>query len=153
MRGRKPVPPYLKLLRGNPGKRAIHPEPQPKSAGVPEPPDYLLPLAADAWRRLAPELTRLGLLTVLDHHAFAAYCTAFSRWLVAERQVRQLDDNFIAWSVRENPLPHPLLKIASSAASHFLKIGNEFGLTPASRSRLKACEEPSEGKFDGLLGS
>jgi P27 family predicted phage terminase small subunit len=119
----------------------------------PEPPDYLLPLAADAWRRLAPELTRLGLLTVLDHDAFAAYCTAFSRWLIAERQVRQLDNNYITWSLRENPLPHPLLKIASSAADHFLKIGHEFGLTPASRSRLTACEESGGGKFDGLLGS
>jgi P27 family predicted phage terminase small subunit len=76
---------------------------------------------------------------------------AFSRWLIAEQQVRQLDGNFIVWSSHENPSPHPLLRIAASAGNQFLKIGREFGLTPASRSRL-TCEEPPGGKFDGLCG-
>jgi phage terminase small subunit len=71
MRGRKPTPPYLRLL-GNPSKRPVRSEPQPKPpADVPEPPEFLLPLAADAWRTLAPELSRLKLLTALDRNMFA----------------------------------------------------------------------------------
>jgi P27 family predicted phage terminase small subunit len=111
----------------------------------------LPPAAADVWRSLGPELSRLKLLTPLDHHAFAAYRMAFSRWLVAEQQIQQLDGNFIVWSSHENPSPHPLLKIARDTANHFLRIGASFGLTPLSRSRL-TCEEPVGSKFNGLIG-
>ena len=43
MRGRKPVPTHLKLIKGNPGKRALGSEPQPQRLEqVPEPPAFLL---------------------------------------------------------------------------------------------------------------
>ena len=62
MPGRPPTPTHLKLLRGNPGKRPIRPEPQPEQPPTPpEPPDFLTGYAFDEWRRVAPELHRLGL--------------------------------------------------------------------------------------------
>jgi hypothetical protein len=43
MRGRKPTPTYLKLLKGNPGKRAIRPTVEPpRPAAPPPPPDFLI---------------------------------------------------------------------------------------------------------------
>jgi hypothetical protein len=47
------MPTQLKLLRGNPGKRAIPPEPQPlRPDEIPDPPNFLLDDAKDEWRRL-----------------------------------------------------------------------------------------------------
>jgi hypothetical protein len=67
MRGRKPIPTRLRLIRGNPSKRPILPEPEPTLPSVPpEPPPYLTGHGAGEWRRLAPGLHRLGLLSVLD---------------------------------------------------------------------------------------
>ena len=58
-----PVPFPLKVLRGNPGKRPMKPEPQPEQAtDVPAPPPFITGYAADEWWRTAPELQRLGLL-------------------------------------------------------------------------------------------
>jgi phage terminase small subunit len=67
MRGAKPTPTYLKLLKGNPGRRAVRAEIAPaQPESVPEPPEFLSSFARDEWWRVAPELHRLGLLTVLS---------------------------------------------------------------------------------------
>jgi phage terminase small subunit len=75
------TPTHLQVLRGNPSKRPIRPELEPlQTAEPPKPPRYLTRLAAAEWRRLAPELHRLGLLTVVDVAPLAAYCQAYARW-------------------------------------------------------------------------
>ena len=48
--GRNVVPYELAQLRGNPGKRKLHPGPQPaRTAHVPGPPDFLMPAAKAEW--------------------------------------------------------------------------------------------------------
>src|SRR5262245_9506007 len=79
------TPTTLKILRGNPGKRRVNrAEPQFKIEPLPEPPGFLDKLAKQEWRRVALELHQLGLLTVADRNAFAAYCQAYARWVRAE---------------------------------------------------------------------
>jgi phage terminase small subunit len=57
----------LRLLRGNPGKRAFRrglgPQRPPEP---PEPPAFLVGYSCDEWYRVAPGLHQLGLLTALD---------------------------------------------------------------------------------------
>ena len=85
MRGPPPTPTHLRLLRGNPSKRPIKPEPEPmRSEEVPEPPPFVVGYAADEWRRIAPELHRMKLLSILDVMPLAAYCAAYQRWRTAE---------------------------------------------------------------------
>jgi hypothetical protein len=49
-----PVPLQLRLLRGNPSKRPLRPEPQPEiAADVPDPPPFLSKYAQDEWWRVA----------------------------------------------------------------------------------------------------
>lgn len=63
IRGRKPKPSHLKLVTGNPGKRAINTqEPAPERI-LPQPPGELTAEARGEWDRVAGELNRLGLLT------------------------------------------------------------------------------------------
>ena len=80
MRGRKPKPTHLKLIEGNPGKRRVNPvEPVP----LPElhaPPPFLPQEGQDEWKRVATELYNLGLLTVVDRTALAAYCHSYAIW-------------------------------------------------------------------------
>ena len=65
--------PHLRLLKGNPGKRRVRVPPEPaRSDACPSPPEYLTGYAREAWLRLAPELHRLNLLTVLDVGPFSA---------------------------------------------------------------------------------
>src|SRR5262245_53940278 len=89
----RPVPTYLKVLKGNPGKRAIRPEPKPEiPQTVPEAPPFLIGYSLDEWHRVAPELHRLRLLTTLDVAPLAAYCAAYGRWRTAEELLNEVRD-------------------------------------------------------------
>jgi P27 family predicted phage terminase small subunit len=146
-----PTPIKLRLLRGNPGRRPIPREPQPKSAPkCPEPPEYVTGLAAAEWRRIAPELHRLGLLTVLDQTVFAVYCVSYGRWRAAEELLAA--EPVVVRGCEGSPVQNPLCRIAREAARDLLRAGAEFGLTPSARARISAgLPPPGPSKFGDLL--
>ncbi len=155
-----PVPFPLKVLRGNPGKRPMKPEPQPEiAADVPEPPPFIAGYAADEWGRTAPELHRLGLLTRIDVPALAAYCHAFGQWQMAAESLAKMQANdpimnaMIIKTKYGDAAMNPLVSIARKHAADVIRYASEFGLTPIARTRLAAggFAPPSPGKFDGLL--
>src|SRR4051794_37758421 len=122
-RGPAPTPTHLRLLRGNPSKRPMRPEPQPTvPAEVPEAPGYLVGHACDEWYRISGELFRLGLLTILDIHVLAAYRQAYARWRAAEEALAKMaerDPGTRGLLVRDfagNAKRNPLAKIATDAA-------------------------------------
>jgi P27 family predicted phage terminase small subunit len=148
-----PLPTRLKLLRGNPGKRRLNlDEPQPASAPeCPAPPSFLSAYAAEQWRRVAPELHRLGLLTILDETTLAAHCAACCRWHQCEEILEREGELVVAGSAG-NRVPHPAVRIAVQAARDLIAFGREFGLTPSSRARVRAAEpQGGPSKFNGLL--
>src|SRR5262245_3271377 len=159
MPGPRPTPTYLRLLRGNPGKRAVRPEPQPtQTPETPDPPPFIVGYAADEWWRCGPELHRLGLLTIIDLMPFAAYCEAYARWRSAEEALYQMAERdqvtgaLLIRSADGNPRQNPLVRMAHNAAADMLRFAAEFGLTPSARARIAAgVYSGGPGKFDGLL--
>ena len=153
------LPTHLKLLRGNPGKRPIKPEPEPAvPEKLPEPPAFLTEDAVNEWWRVVPELRALGLLTVLDVQPLAAYCVAYAHWIAAEQALAQMaagDPRFNGLMITGSTgshLANPLVKIARTAAADMLRIAGEFGMTPRARSHLDAAGRLSgPSKFEGLL--
>ena len=160
MSGPPPIPLQLRVLRGNPSKRPLRPEPQPAvDPQCPEPPPFVTGYAADEWWRVAPELHRLGLLTAVDIAALAAYCTSYQLWRQAQEALERMasrDESMHGLLVKSadgNARRNPLVKIAADAAADMLRYAGEFGLTPVARSRLAFGVHPKlPGKFDGLLG-
>jgi P27 family predicted phage terminase small subunit len=149
------VPYELARLRGHPGKRnKLRPGPQPaRTEEVPEPLDFLCEAGKAEWRRVAPELCRLGLLTVLDRPVFAVYCSSYGRWATAERLLAT--EGLLAKGSTGNTVVHPLTKIATQAARDVCRYAAEFGMTPCARARMRAgwpVGDRGPGKFDGLLG-
>jgi phage terminase small subunit len=111
MRGRKPTPTHLKLVRGNPGRRPLNrAEPKP-AAGMPTAPAHLSTEAKTEWRRVAPELYRLGILTRLDRSALAAYCQCYGRWRQAEEAITTLTTQ----AANGYLVQHALIGIANKA--------------------------------------
>ena len=153
MPGPPPQPTQLRLLRGNPSKRAFRPEPQPeRPAEPPEPPPFLAGYACDEWYRVAGELHRLKLLTILDISSLAAYCTAYARWRRAAEALAKIEGlNSVPAGLMIKRAQNPLVRIASRAAADM--VASQFGFTPVARSRIAAgpFNQPP-GKFDGLLG-
>lgn len=153
------VPAHLKVIRGNPGGRPIKPEVEPLvPTDVPEPPECLNEVAKNEWWRIATELHRLKMLTVVDINPLAAYCQAFARWSAAEQALNKLADRdpatggILIKGSYGTPMLNPLLKAATQAARDMVKYAGEFGLTPSARARIAAGEyQEQQHKFSGLL--
>jgi P27 family predicted phage terminase small subunit len=153
MRGRKPEPSALKLLRGLPGKRKLSAdEPAPTPVTDLTPPDWIEGEARAEWERLAPMLARLGVLTETDMGALSAYCEAWATWKGATQQIRKWG---MVLKAKEGELPvvSPYVKIAHNALMQMRGLLVEFGMTPSSRARIHvakpAAEEP-KSKWAGL---
>jgi P27 family predicted phage terminase small subunit len=146
--GPKPKPTCLKILNGEPNKRRINfAEPKP-SLKRPHCPSFLSKEAKKEWRRIAPQLERSGVLSKIDGAALAAYCTAWARWVDAERILQK--SGVLVKAPSGFPMQSPLLAIANKAMHQMVKILTEFGMTPSSRSRIRIDDSGSEDGEDLL---
>jgi len=139
MRGRKPTPPVLRALRGNPGKRPTTPALSRITSPPlsPEPPKELRAAlgkeGATEWRRVvlaAPE----GLLTELDRSIMAMYCGGWARWLDATRELAAGAQTVRTPSGIERP--NPMYAIQAQALATLLKTAVELGFTPSARAHV-----------------
>jgi P27 family predicted phage terminase small subunit len=138
-RGPPPQPTALKLLRGNPGKRALNKrEPKP-SIELPHCPDYLDEGARREWDRLAPILVRMKVLTEADYIALASLCQAYSTMAKAQTQLNKTGILFKTPSgyIQQSPL----IGIVNNCTHKIVTLCREFGLTPSSRTRVYSAVE------------
>ena len=148
MRGRKPVPTSLKVIRGNPGKRPLNKnEPKP-TLGAPGCPTWLSIEAKAEWRRVVPKLDELGMLTKVDRAALATYCEAWATFVYAQREVHTHGIVVMAVETMSEdgsriyvkPTKNPAIIVARDAANLIRQFCAEFGLTPSARTRLELPE-------------
>lgn len=157
-RGQKPTPTHLKLVNGNPGKRAVnHDEPRPDLA-IPDPPVELSAIAKAEWLEISKRLFAAGLLTVIDRAALAAYCQAYGRWIQAERVLADMaardpmTRGLMIKTSYGNAIQNPMVGTANKAMADMMRYATEFGMTPSSRSRIaaekhEANDDPAEKHF------
>lgn len=141
MKGPPPKPTKLKLVTGNPGKRALNKsEPEPPPGDV-ECPDTLLGAAKEEWNRIAPILLEAGLFTKADRAALLCYCQAFANTVEYEKLCREVGPDLA--------LAKGFRKAATVAAGQVRAFAAEFGMTPASRSRVTTSAGGSaKSKFE-----
>lgn len=125
----------------------VEPKPRPVAPSMPR---WLDREGRKQWRSLAPELAKVGLLTVLDGPAFAIYCCLWSDF---RRLSEVIDREGMVVEGRRGPVKHPLLPALHHAMDGVLTFSREFGLTPASRSRLSVAEPiDDDSDFEKWLG-
>lgn len=151
-RGTKPKPTALKLIEGNPGKRPLNvnePKPKPKRPACPA---WLNKEARKMWKRLAPELDRLGLLTVVDGEAFAAACQSYGIWAECEQILKAEGRTvLVATKAGEHEAARPEVAIGNAALKNFKMFCSEFGLTPSSRTGIHIDKTEEQDAFRELL--
>lgn len=154
-RGPPPKPTRLKLLEGNPGKRRLpanEPKPRPVAPSCPR---SLKLEAKREWRRIVPELDRLGLLAVIDRGQLAGYCQSWAIWVEAEEWLAANGRTYILRDEDGNvryAAPWPEVKIARDALADMRAFGARFGLSPSDRTRMTVPAAPEEDDLDALLG-
>ena len=139
MRGRKPTPISIRRLQGD--------RPIPDGVGTPEAalprcPAWLAPLAKGVWRRMAPELLRLGMLSVIDRELLEAYCAAYARMRRAEGELGKATDPKTMTT---------LARMARQEAVVLRQLAAEMGLSQTTRSRVTVTPEDEHDAFEEYL--
>ena len=139
-----PVPTNVKLLNGNPGKRALNApgEPDPDYISDLTPPPFLTGEKARlVWDYLAPRLQAAKLVCEVDMITLARYCEDVAECWHAQGLVTE----FLA----RGELPilegakggfnyHPAVVLRNRAAERMDKGAAHFGLSPMARTRIKS---------------
>ncbi len=152
--GRPATPTALKILTGNPGRRKL-PKQEPKSRvwqTVPDPPIDMSERAQSIWRQIAPMMVECRILTDLDLLAFKALCNQYAMWDEANEKVtkhglimpRKNKDGEVI-GIQESTYS----LIAGKKLPDLRAMLAQFGVTPASRSRIQSAGKgPDEGWDD-----
>lgn len=163
MRGgpRRNKPTAIKMLTGNPGKRALPKrEPRPAS-GVPAPPEHLTADERELWDYYAPLLAASKVLTVQDREALVQFCEARAQVVEIKRQQadpayrRVLVSVVVDGAGNEKPKveTNPLDAQRRQWTQNARLCGAELGLSPMSRARVATVggEEREADPLEGLL--
>lgn len=151
--GRKPIPSNVHRLHGNPGKRRLNDrEPKPggngTGGGKPRRPKGLDHIARAEWDRMAPILHKLGTLTKIDHAVFESYCRYYSDWKRYQKLAEKAPVVMTKWG---QPIRNPYINLAQDAFKNYKACATELGLTPSSRSRIKAEIPELEDELDNFM--
>ncbi len=146
MRGRKPKPTHLKLVTGNPGKKALN-KAEPKVArSRPSAPAHMSDRARETWGYVSALLDRMGVLAEVDAMALEMLCEAYADFLSAAGELEGLGSDFYETTNQSGSTmyrAHPALAKKQDADRRIRGWLAEFGMTPSARSRVKADGEAS----------
>jgi len=156
MPGPKPTPTKILKMRGSwrGDTRKNEPKMEP---GAPRRPTWLVGEGAAAWRQIVPRLDKAGLLSLVDRHALARYCDAWSRWQAASVWLREHGE---VYPIKDDAGKVKYFKRWPQAAIYtelcgvLSRLEAEFGLTPSARTRLEVAKQPEQkptgkGRFFG----
>lgn len=147
MAGRPRKPTALKVLEGNPGKRAL-PKGEPvASGGAPAAPKHLSKPAREEWDRLSPSLDRLGLLTKNELAAFAAYCELYAEWVKAKQVIQRKGMTYLHKGLHR---VRPEVRIAKDAVKELRQYANQFGLSPSARAKVSSAVAANQPMLPGM---
>jgi P27 family predicted phage terminase small subunit len=148
--GRKPKPTHLKLITGNLRKSRLN-DTEPKLEPLlPDPPPVLSADALEEWEKISRRLLAAGILTGLDRSTLAAYCQSYGRWMQAERALTEMAKSdavtagLVTITTNGNAIQNALVGIANKAMSDMVRYAAEFGMTPSSRTRIRATSDEKQ---------
>ena len=134
MRGPKPTPTALKIINGNPGKRAL-PKGEPIPVGdLSEAPDFLSESQRDGWGYVvanAPE----NLLKLIDKATLTAFVIAEDLHRQAAEHVQR--HGMLIKGPKGIPIQNPYLSVLKQQAVVLMRAASEMGFTPSGRTRIK----------------
>lgn len=154
MAGRRPTPTALKLVKGNPGKRAMNKKEPKPAREAPSCPAHLTDEAKVAWGRLTVLLDRMGVLTEADAFALERLCDCYADILACRELIERDGRTYTTLDQNSNTLikNNPAVNQLRAADAQFKSYLVEFGLTPAARTKVNA-KEPDDDEKEDPIGS
>jgi P27 family predicted phage terminase small subunit len=123
-------------------------DPQRKPAATPSPtvvapkcPVYLKGEGRKEWKRICSELMILKVLSQAERSSLEQYCDAYQKWRECITTLKT-DGQYV--TTEKGIIEHPAGKAHRSYAALCHKLLCEFGMTPASRTRLVITEDTEQ---------
>ena len=137
--GRKPLPDNVKYLKGTAQPCRINDEAPTPEADKVECPEYLSNAAKKHWEKISTELMDCGILTNIDVDALAVYCENYATWAEATKKLNRYGS--VIKNKQGLPVLSPYFKVARNAFDQMKVLLSEFGMTPSSRTKVKATQK------------
>src|SRR5262249_2357133 len=102
-------------------------------------PPWLPATAKREWKRLAPRLMEVGLLTPLDVACFACYCLSVASVITLTQRIEAEGATYEANGLTKHS---PLVPMRAQAMQGVRLFGERFGCAPLSRQRLDVPGPP-----------
>lgn len=143
--GTKPTPTNLKILNGNPGKRALNTrEPKPRKV-LKVAPAWFDRMHTKIWQDTL-DAAPAGMLKQVDESVLVAYVCAY---VIHQRATEELcSSELLLESLMGGIKANPLTLIQAKASTVMLRAAAEMGFTPSSRSRVSLDPDDDEGEND-----
>ena len=125
-RGPAPTPTAILKARGS-WRGDCNPDEPKGLPGIPDTPFKLTGKALDHWEYLTQHLDNMDVMTKVDGFTLARYCKLYVEWVEIDEFINSCDD-------RDDCRNE--YKLRSSLSAELLKMEQQYGLTPASRSRV-----------------
>lgn len=110
---------------------------------LPTPPEHLDEIAQDIWMSTLGQAMRLyGYISYIDLKLFEQYCEVYSE-LKFLNEVCKNTDMFV-YNDKGVPSTHPIFKERKDKRNTFLRLTNEFGFSPSSRTKITLQDPPEE---------
>jgi P27 family predicted phage terminase small subunit len=147
MKGRRPKPSHLKLVTGNPGRRALNAKEPKVARSRPSAPSHLSDKARETWGYVTGLLDRMGVLSEVDAVALEMLCESYADYLAAKAELKAFgSDYYTTLTALGDKMhrAHPAVAQKNDADRRIRAWLSEFGMTPSARSRVKADGEGTE---------
>ena len=133
-RGPRPEPTKLRIVKGNPGKRAL-PEDEPEPTGsLPPPPKDLSKAAARIWTKTLKLCAEW--CATIDEETFRQYCTLTATLHELEANIAR--DGHTVDGAMGGTVRNPDSLALTSVGALRLRAAESLGFTPSSRTKVKA---------------
>lgn len=140
---RKPT--ALKVLQGNPGKRPL-PENEPKfDITVPKAPEFLYGESLRQWNIYAPLLASKGLMSDAFITELSNYCLCVQEIAEATEDIKE--NGYTETTTNGNVIQRPVVGLRHQAMDRAHKFLVEFGMTPASATKITASKKDADDEF------
>lgn len=139
MKGRRPLPPHLKVITGT-ARGADKKAKPPKKATIPPCPNHLSDIARDLWAEIAPQLASMGILTSSDAMGLELLCEAIADGRRARLALAANGGNYYTTKTESGSTlhrVHPAVADMRDADRRVRSWLSEYCLTPSARTRLQ----------------
>lgn len=155
-----PKPTALKLIEGNKGKRSLNKhEPDPEYLSDLTAPGYLSVPASAVWDEIVPHLRQAKLLTKVDVPMLAMGCNAIAQYraaahrageeLIRSKTIEGEDGKTVETGEHVNPW----LIVQSMSFKQAMAVFQQFGMSPAARTRVAVNPQGDLFGNNGKTGS